>query len=329
MIIDEGKLPYNILENIIRRFSFSDNTMIKGPGIGLDCAVFDNGSDFIVVTSDPVTYVASGEYCVNVNVNDIAAMGGEPWFFLCTIILPVGFEEKIFEGIMDEIKKECERFKINFGGGHTEINKIVKSPVICGFMVGKCKKEELRGSFNAKDGDILIVTKGISVEGTSIIAESKSKEIIEQYGVEFYKKCISYRSKLSVLSEARIARAMSNAMHDITEGGLINGLYEIAEASDVSIDIDCFPIIPECKILCDSLGINPLGLITAGTLAITTDKRDLKDVLKNNGIEVFEIGKIVKDGKKEVRYKGVVQEIFNKDEIVKFFQGDDNLEVNS
>ena len=156
MIIDEGKLPYNILEKIIRRFSFSDNTMIKGPGIGLDCAVFDNGSDFIVVTSDPVTYVASGEYCVNVNVNDIAAMGGEPWFFLCTIILPVGFEEKIFEGIMDEIKKECERFKINFGGGHTEINKIVKSPVICGFMVGKCKKEELRGSFNAKDGDILI-----------------------------------------------------------------------------------------------------------------------------------------------------------------------------
>lgn len=329
MIIGEGKLPYSVLESVIKKFSFSDNTLIKGPGIGLDCAVFDNGNDFIVVTSDPVTYVASGGYCVNVNVNDIAAMGGDPWFFLCTIILPIGFEQNSFEDIMEEIKKECEKFKINFGGGHTEINKIVNNPVICGFMVGKCKKEELRGAFNAKDGDILIVTKGVSVEGTSIIAELKSKEIIEQYGLEFYKKCISYKSKLSVLDEARIARTMSNAMHDITEGGLINGLYEIAEASDVSIDIDYFPIIPECKILCDSLGIDPLGLITAGTLAITTAKKDLKDVLKNNGIEVFEIGKIIKDGKKEVRYKGVVQEIFDKDEIVKFFQGDDNFEFNS
>jgi len=42
-------------------------------------------------------------------------------------------------------------------------------------MVGKCKKEELRGAFNAKDGDILIVTKGVSVEGTSIIAELNQK----------------------------------------------------------------------------------------------------------------------------------------------------------
>ena len=325
--MEEGKLPYNILENIIKKFSFSDGTMVKGPGIGVDCSVFDNGNNFIIVTSDPVTYVASGKYCVNVNVNDIAAMGGEAWFFLCTIILPVDFAQNTFEYIMDEIKGECENFKINFAGGHTEINKIVNSPVICGFMVGKCKKDELRGAFNAKDGDILIITKGVSVEGTSIIAESKAREIAEQYGAKFYKKCTLYKDRLSVLEEARLARPLSNAMHDITEGGLINGLYEIAVASDVSIEVDYFPVIPECKILCDALHINPLGLISAGTLAITTKNKNLKDILINNGIEAFEIGRIIKDGKNEVRYKGSVQEIFKNDEIVKLFKGERKLGI--
>jgi hydrogenase maturation factor len=317
MILQEGKIPYSVLENIIKKFKFSDSTLIKGPGIGLDCAVFENGNNFLLVTSDPVTYIASGLYCVNVNVNDIAAMGGDPWFFLCTIILPANFEESKFENIMDEISNECNKFNINFGGGHTEINNIVSSPIICGFMVGKCKKEELRGAFNAKDGDTLIITKGVSVEGTSIIAELKSKDIIEKYGLDFYNKCISYKNKLSVLNEAKIARSMANAMHDLTEGGLVNGLYEIAVASEVSIDINFLPIIPECKILCDYFGIDPLGLITAGTLAITTDKKNLKDILKSEGFDVFEIGKITKDGKKEVRCNGKVLKTFNSDEIVK------------
>jgi hydrogenase maturation factor len=321
----EGKLSYKQLEEIIKKFSFSDKTMIKGPGIGIDCTVFENGDNFILVTSDPVTYMPSGKYCVNVNVNDVAAMGGDPWFFLCTIILPVDCTENTFENIMDEIKEECEKFKINFGGGHTEINKVVNSPVICGFMVGKCKKDELRGSFNAQDGDALIITKGVSVEGTSIIVESKAKEIIEQYGSEFYKKCSLYKDRLSVLDEAKIARPFSHAMHDITEGGLINGLYEIAVASNVSIEIDFYPIIPECKILCDTLHINPLGLISAGTLAITTKNKNLKDILINNGIEAFEVGRVIKDGKNEVRYKGCVQDIFKNDEIVKLFNGGSEL----
>jgi len=239
--------------------------------------------------------------------------------FLCTIILPVNFEESKFEHIMDEIRIECDKFNINFAGGHTEINKIVTSPIISGFMVGRCKKEELRGAFNAKDGDILIITKGVSVEGTSIIAELKSKDVIEKYGLDFYDKCISYKNRLSVLNEARIARKMAHAMHDLTEGGLVNGLYEIAVASEVSIDVNVLPIIPECKILCELFGLNPLGLITAGSLAITTDKKELTDLLKSKGFDVFEIGRIIKDGKKDVRYNGKVLKTYDKDEIVKIF----------
>jgi len=46
MNLQEGKLPYNVLEKIIKKFTFSDSSMIKGPGIGIDCAVFENGNDY-------------------------------------------------------------------------------------------------------------------------------------------------------------------------------------------------------------------------------------------------------------------------------------------
>ncbi|MDY6821393.1 MAG: AIR synthase-related protein [Deferribacterota bacterium] len=318
--MEEGKLSYNILEKIIKTYSVQDASMVKGPGIGIDCSVFDNGRNYLVVTSDPVTYIASGKYCVNVNVNDIASMGAEPWFFLSSIVLPKGYSQKQLEVIMAEIKSECEKYNINFGGGHTEINSVVNNPVIAGFMVGYCDKDDLRGSFNAKDGDIVIITKGVSIEGTSIIAEIKKNEVLEKFGSKFLKSVVELKNKLSVLEEARIARKYANAMHDITEGGLVNGLYEIAIASNVSIDLESLPIIDVSKILCDEYNIDPLGLITAGTLVITTSNKSLKDLLDENGVDAFEIGRVVSDAKKEVRYKGKVLEMFERDEIVKLFQ---------
>lgn len=313
----EGKLPYNILEKFIDKYRIADKSMIVGPGIGIDCAVFDSGADFILATSDPVTYVSSGKYCINVNVNDIAAMGGDPWFFTATILIPPDTEESILEVIMDEIKDGCEKYNINFAGGHTEISSIVTRPVISGFLAGKCEKNLLRGAFNAKDGDILLLTKGVSIEGTSIIAEKKNKEIVGRFGIEFYKKCIAYRDKLSVLTEAKIARESANAMHDITEGGLVNGLYEIAAASDVSIELHSLPVLPECKILCDIYNLNPLGLIASGSLAITTKNKELKKMIEKEGVETYEIGTIVKDGRKELRYNNSIMKIFDTDEITK------------
>jgi hydrogenase maturation factor len=313
----EGKIPYGLLLKILDKYSVCDNTMIKGPGIGIDCAVFNNEDQYIVATSDPVTYISSGEYCINVNVNDIAAMGADPWFFMATILIPPKSTEEELENIMQELKAGCERFKINFAGGHTEINPIVIRPLISGFMVGKCRKDQLKGAFKAQDDDILLLTKGVSIEGTSIIAEIKKTEVIKRFGLGFYKKCLKYREKLSVLEEARLARNYANAMHDITEGGLVNGLYEIAVASGVSIELEELPILDECKLLCGTYKLNPLGLISAGTLAITTKKRELKDILKNNGIDVYQVGKLIKDGKTEVRYKGNPLVPFKADEILK------------
>ena len=314
--MEEGKIDYELLEKMISRYGFRDKSVVIGPGIGIDCAVLDVGKEYIVATTDPVTFVSSAEYCINVNVNDVVSMGAEPWFFMATIILPPKSREKELDTIMKEISNGCKRFKINFGGGHTEVNPIVKEPLISGFMVGRCKKSELRGSFNARDGDLVLLTKGVSIEGTTIIAEKRKKEIEKKWGKPFLERCQSFKKQLSVLKEAEIAKKSANGMHDVTEGGVINTLYEICVASEVSIEVESIPVFRETEELCKRFGLDPLGLISSGSLIITTKDPALLDRLEKSGIKTYNIGKVLKDGKNEVRMNGKVVKFFDRDEII-------------
>ncbi|MEW5871761.1 MAG: hypothetical protein AB1894_21010 [Chloroflexota bacterium] len=51
-----GKLPAELLENLLARAPTSDARLLVGPGIGLDCAVLDFGSSLLVLKSDPITF---------------------------------------------------------------------------------------------------------------------------------------------------------------------------------------------------------------------------------------------------------------------------------
>lgn len=311
----EGKIPYDMLDKLIDQYSYGRKDMLIGPSTGVDCSVFDMGKKFLVATCDPVTFVSSGYYCINVNLNDILSMGAKPLFFMVTIILPPGNEE--LESIMEEIYRGCKRYRISFGGGHTEISSIVNRPMISGFMVGICGKDELRGSFNAKNGDRVLITKGMGIEGTAIIAEKKREEIELTFGKAFLKRALSYKKQLSVYREAMIARKSANGMHDATEGGVLNALHEMCVASNVSMDIDDFPLSTETKELCNHFALNPMGLISSGTLIITTKDESLKERIEKKGIKVHDIGLVRKDGKREVRYRGKVLKPFERDEIIR------------
>jgi hydrogenase maturation factor len=315
--MQEGKVGYEELKKIIDMYGYKRKEMIIGPSIGVDCSVFDLGKKLLVATSDPVTFVSSGYYCININVNDIVSMGADPLSFMATIILPPDCERGELDRIMEEIYRGCREFDVSFGGGHTEVSSIVNRPLISGFMTGLCDRDMLRGSFNAMDGDRVLITKGVGIEGISIIAEKKRDEIESAFGKEFLDRALSLREMLSVYREALIARDRANGMHDATEGGLLNALYEICVASDVSIDVEYFPVSKETEELCKYFNINPLGLISSGTLIITTKDLALKEEIEKEGINVYDIGVVVKDGRKEIRRKGKALMPFERDEIVK------------
>jgi len=118
-----------------------------------------------------------------------------------------------------------------------------------------------------------------------------------------------------------------HAMHDPTEGGLITGLREIATAAGTGIRVDAgaIPVLPETRVICDALKLDPLGLIASGALlaAVAPDRAArLLDAYHNAGIVAAAIGELTRpnDGMwLEREGERLPLPLFDRDEIARYF----------
>lgn len=326
-----GKLPQVLLERLLKQYVTIDKQVLVGPSIGEDATVIDFGDTCLVAKTDPITFVGKdcGWYAVNINANDIATMGAVPRWFLATILLPEGEAgEKYVEEIFENISSACREFEISFCGGHTEITSHLDRTIIVGQMLGEVSKDKLVLSSGAKKGDDVLLTKGIAIEGTSIIVREKESYLKKKYRPAAIKRMKEFAKVpgISVLKEALLANTLPgiHAMHDPTEGGLSMGLYELAKASKVGVEIeeDKIFVFPESLKLCNEFKLNPFGLIASGSLIIITapeitDK--VQKLLRDNRINVSVIGRVVEEpGVKSVKKgKKKAFPFFEQDEITK------------
>ncbi len=306
-ILPVGKLPAALLERLIRQYRSRDKRVVVGPAIGEDATVIDFGKTCLVAKTDPITFVGKdcGWYAVNINANDIATMGAIPRWFLATILLPEGKSGKRYvKGIFANIHSACKELGISLCGGHTEITSRLDRTIIVGQMLGEVKKDKLVLSSGARAGDNILMTKGIAIEGISIIAREMENYLKKRkYTPGTLKRLRDFVKNpgISVLKEALLANSLPgvNAMHDPTEGGISTGLYELAKASNVGLEIDEEEILifPECLDLCEEMGLSPLGLIASGCLIIAISPRStdaVKKLLIENHIQCSLIGKAVR-----------------------------------
>jgi hydrogenase expression/formation protein HypE len=289
-----GKLNIEILKGLLEKYTILDPQVIIGPQIGEDAAVIDLGKGidhYWVVTSDPITFTTEeiGYYGVVVNINDIATRGAIPRWFLATLLFPEGRSEKrIIERVFSQIHDACHRFKISFIGGHTEITPGIERVILSGHMIGEVKKERLVKTSGARVGDLLLLIKGVCIEGTSIIAREKESELLAR-GVTpsliRRAKRFIFHPGIDVFQAARVACAAASvhSMHDPTEGGLTNGIIEMALASQKEIEVDLrkVHIYEESRILCQEYEIDPLGVIASGALLLTVSPSDLSTLQKS------------------------------------------------
>ena len=309
--------------------------MLLGPAIGEDAAVVDMGDDNVLIAkTDPITFATDdiGWYSVHINANDIAVTGGTPRWYLATLLVPEHFTSNDVDKIFDQIVSACRVIDVSLIGGHTEITYGLDRPVVVGFMLGEASKADVTPTSGARPGDCIVLTKGISIEGTAVLAREVPEILIErgvsQATIERAKDYL-YSPGISVLKEANKARSVAtvNCMHDPTEGGLATGLQEIAKAANVGMRIekDKIPILPECKELCDALEINPLGLLASGALVLTTPAIQASGVvaaLESSGVEAYNIGEITSasEGIKMVTSYGEEElPSFPRDELARFF----------
>ncbi len=305
-----GKLKMEQLAGLLKRYKGApDSSVIVGPAIGEDAAVIGIDENFLIAKTDPITFAVDriGQYAININANDIACMGGRPRWFLATILLPEDrTDEALVENIFSQLSEACKQLGIAICGGHTEVTYGLKRPIVVGQMLGMVSRERLIRSSGAMADDHIIVTKGIAIEATGLLAREKEGELTKVFDLKFIDRCKGFLKTpgISVLRDAEIAATAGDvhAMHDPTEGGLATGLHELATAAGVGLEIwaDKIPVFPETKVLCDFFGLNPLGVIASGALLIAAAPSSSEQIissLRAEGIDCFHIG-MVKDKSK-------------------------------
>ena len=302
-----GKLPPRVLQALLATCRVSGRSrVVLGPRFGEDAAVIDLGAKYLVATTDPITFISEriGWYAVNINGNDVATLGARPLWFLATLLLPEkGTSLALVRNIFRDILRACRELGVTLCGGHTEITRGLDRPIIVGQMLGEVEKSKLVRKENQRPGDLVLLTRGIAIEGTAILAREKQFTLARKLG----RKTLRHARRLllhpgiSVVRDAMLAQqnAEIHAMHDPTEGGLASGLYELAKAGGVGLRIwkDRVPVFEETRSFSAVLGFDPFALIASGALLVVASANSAPNLLRaytRHGVRAAVIGEVRK-----------------------------------
>ena len=331
--MDIGKFPPQLLERLLAKEGVSDPRVLLGPKVGEDAAVIEMGDRLLVAKSDPVTFAtdAIGWYSVQVNANDIACTGGVPKWFLATLLVPERFSEADAEAVFDQVIAACTSLNVALIGGHSEVTYGIDRPIILGSMLGEVDRDRLITTGGAQEGDSIVITKGIAIEGAALLAREQGAALkaagVSQATLDAAAAFLT-KPGMSVVEEARIACSVAtiHSLHDPTEGGLVTALREVASASGMGLAVEAtsIPVLPECNEICQVLGLNPLGLLASGCLIITLPAGEVPKLLvalEQAEITGWEIGQILapEEGLITIGYEGEVPlPEFSRDELARY-----------
>jgi hydrogenase maturation factor len=218
------------------------------------------------------------------------------------MLLPEGnTDQKVLEAIFKDLLSACTALDISVCGGHSEVTYGLNRPILIGQLLGEVEKEKLVRKDRIRPGDVILLTKGIAIEGTSLIARELGSVLSGKIDPSVVERAKGFLTApgISIVKEALTAVSCGpvHGMHDPTEGGLATGLWELAQRAKVGMHIlgDAIIVLPETRLLCDILNVNPMGLLASGALLVVVDSEysmNVQEAIQKEGISCTPIGGI-------------------------------------
>lgn len=310
-----SKFSLDVLQRRVFPFAKADDPdIVLGAAFGEDVALTRVGGDILVSHLDPIVGAIGniGWLAVHVACNDVAASGVPPRWIQLLVLVPRAKDEELLEQIMRDAGRAAQKVGAAIIGGHTGYSASLARPLVAVTALGTASGRKPVLTSGAKVGDRVLVTKGIALEGTAILAQDfadvarglnlSEAELKEGRGV---------MANVSVVPEALALAANGvTAMHDVTRGGILETLLEIVLLSKVGMEVEFsrFPIPSVVRRFAQAFRFDPLRMISSGSLAATVPPDRVEDVttaLEDLGIPFAFVGSvmegdgvhILKDGK--------------------------------
>ncbi len=292
-----GKLDNVTLNQLVlNKLKHVRSEVVCAPSVGVDCAAVDMGGRLAVLSTDPITSANKnlGRLTVHVSCNDAAAAGAEPIGLLITLLAPPSATEAELDMVMTELAETAARENVEILGGHTEVTDSVTRIITCATVLAKAGERGVLTPGGMQEGDSIVLTKHAGLEGASIIASEHARRVTGVTEAEL-REARGFIDSVSVVKEGLVAAAFgATAMHDVTEGGVLGAVWEMAFAAGrgVAIEKEKVPVHPVTQKLCKALSIDPLRLISSGCMLIAVpDGEGLVKKLREAGVDAAVIGR--------------------------------------
>ncbi|MGO8984663.1 MAG: hydrogenase expression/formation protein HypE [Terriglobales bacterium] len=206
-----------------------------------------------------------GSLAVHGTVNDLAMGGATPLFLSAAFIIEEGFSMDDLRRVTNSLRLAAATAGVPVVTGDTKVVEKGKGDglFITTTGIGLVPDGVDLSADRARPGDKVLLSGSIGDHGIAILAQRE--------GLEFETRIVSDSSALHTL----VARMLGSdgtrgirCMRDPTRGGVSSTLNEIAERSQVGIELEesSLPVHEEVRGACALLGLDPLYVANEGKL---------------------------------------------------------------
>ncbi len=307
-----GKLSPKTMASTIWRFTGAKSRhVIVGPSAGVDVAVLDIGAGRVMVANcDPISLIPSlgPEDSATMSLyevaSDVATSGQSPRYVLFDLNLPPEVSDLVLDRYWKSINRTCIELGLSILGGHTGRFEGCDYSIIGGAtMWTTCRKNEYLTSNMACDGDDLIFTKSAAYGATSVLTRVFPRTVRKFLGISLFERVWKYFPGTNTVNDsltavrAGIHQHGVTAIHDVTEGGVLAAILEMADASRLGgvIELESIPISEGTLEICKLFHMDPLISLGEGSLLIASRPnrtRCVMDKLALRGASATVIGRL-------------------------------------
>lgn len=299
-----GRVSENALKrSILQQIKTKREEVMVGAGLGEDCAIFSfekgicrDKNDKCVMVSCILEGTGRVDFLIIDCVNRLVSRGAEAMAISLQVLLPADCQEETLKGILAEAEKISSELGIQIAQASGRVSHAVNTPIMTVVSYGRAAEDADYHTVKAtRPGQDIVISKWIALKGTAILAQEYREEILKRYPKWICDEAIGFEQYLSTAKEAAAAiKSGVCTILNVSEGGILASLWELAEGAGVGLTIDLkkLPIRQETVEICNHLNVNPYELWAGGCLLMTAQEgQQLVDALAEAGIPAVIVGR--------------------------------------
>ncbi|MBS2132203.1 hydrogenase expression/formation protein HypE (plasmid) [Burkholderia thailandensis] len=202
-----------------------------------------------------------GSLAINGTVNDLAMCGAEPRYLSVGLVIEEGLSIDTLRRIVESMRGAAAAAGVRIVTGDT---KVVERGKGDGLYVNTSGVGLIRSRFAVapqciQPDDVVILSGDIGRHGVAILAVREGLG----FETEITSDCAPLAGPVLAMIDGGI---QIHCMRDLTRGGLATALIELANAANVTIEVDesAIPVSDSVRGACEILGLDPLYVANEG-----------------------------------------------------------------